>query len=115
MASESKKLSLGIRDRLTIPSLFPERSNFIDKTYAEDIGAKIRVSQDEIAALNLKYTEPDSEGKQMLTWSRDADKDIEVEFTEAEIAFLLKQLDKLDKAEDLTNELYPLMKELKAL
>jgi hypothetical protein len=109
------KLSLGIKDRLTIPAFFPERSNFVDQILKEDITNKIRITQDDIVAVGLHYSEPDKDGKQFMMWSKEKEVDKEVEFTDAEIKFLKKQVDRLDKDENLTDDQMKMAKALKGL
>jgi len=115
MADETRKLSLGIKDRLTLPVLFPERSNYIGQVLVEDISKKIRVDQADMKEIELKYSEPDKDGKQFMTWNRDKEKDLEIEFTQAEADFLKKQADRLDKTEQITAELTPLIRAIKGL
>jgi hypothetical protein len=109
------KLSLGIKDRLTIPAFFPERSNFVDQILKEDIAAKIRITQEDVATVGLRYSEPDKDGKQFMTWSRDKEVDKEVEFTDAEIKFLKKQVDRLDKDANLTDDEMKMAKALRGI
>jgi len=109
------KLGLGIKDRLTIPAFFPERSNFVDQILKEDISAKIRITQEDVAAVGLHYSEPDKDGKQFMTWSRDKEVDKDVEFTDAEIKFLKKQVDRIDKDANLTDDMMNMAKELRKL
>ena len=109
------KLSLGIKDRLTLPAFFPERSNYVDQILKEDIERRVKITQAEMEAVGLKYSETDKDGKQYLTWSRENEKDIEVEFTKAEVDFLKKQVDRLDKAEALTGDLMIIAKAIRGL
>ncbi len=109
------KLSLGIKDRLTLPAFFPERSNFVDQILKEDIANKIRITQEDMTAVGLHYSEPDKDGKQFMSWSKDKEVDKEVEFTEAEIKFLKKQVDRLDKAEELTGDLMIIAKAIRGI
>ena len=109
------KLSLGIKDRLTIPTFFPERSNFVDQILKEDIAAKIRITQEDVATVGLRYSEPDKDGKQFMTWSRDKEVDKEVEFTDAEIKFLKKQVDRLDNDANLTDDEMKMAKALRGI
>lgn len=113
--SETTKLNLGIKDRLVLPTFFPERSNFVDQILKEDIAAKIRITQEEIKAVNFHFSDPDADGKQFMKWDGDKEVDKEIEFTEAEIKFLKKQIDRLDKAESLSADEMHIAKELKKL
>jgi hypothetical protein len=109
------KLSLGIKDRLTIPAFFPERSNFVDQILKEDIANKIRITQEDIAAVGLHYSEPSADGKQFMTWARDKEVDKEIEFTDAEIKFLKKQVDRLDKDANLSDDEMGMAKALRGI
>jgi len=115
MADESRKLSLGIKDRLMIPAFFPDKSNFVDQIMKEDIGLKIRITQEDVEAVGLHYTEPDKEGRQSMVWSRDKEVEKEIEFTQAELTFLKKQVDRLDKAESLSDDMMNMAKAIKKL
>jgi hypothetical protein len=109
------KLGLGIKDRLTLPAFFPERSNFVDQILKEDIAAKIRITQEDMTAVGLRYSEPDKDGKQFMTWDAKKDVDKEVEFTDAEIKFLKKQVDRLDNDANLTDDAMGMAKALRGL
>ncbi len=109
------KLSLGIKDRLTLPAFFPERSNFVDQILKEDIANKIRITQEDMTAIGLRYTDPDKDGKQMMVWSKEKEVDKEVEFTDAEIKFLKKQVDRLDKDAALTDDMMIMAKAIRGL
>lgn len=109
------KLSLGIKDRLTIPAFFPERSNFVDQIIKEDISAKIRITQEDVAAVGLHFAEPDKDGRQFMTWSREKEVDKEVEFTQIEINYLKKQVNRLDKAESLVDDMMIFAKAIRKL
>lgn len=115
MADESRKLKLGIKDRLIIPSFFPEKSNFVDQIMKEDIALKIRIAQEDVEAVGLHYTEPDKEGRQSMVWSREKEVDKEIEFTQAELSFLKKQVDRLDKMESLTDDMMNMAKAIKKM
>jgi hypothetical protein len=109
------KLSLGIKDRLTLPAFFPERSNFVDQILKEDIANKIRITQEDMKAIGLHYTEPDKDGKQFMSWSKEKEVDKEVEFTDAEIKFLKKQVDRLDRAAELSGETMEMAKAIRGI
>jgi len=115
MADETRKLSLGIKDRLTLPAFIPEKSNFVDQILAEDITKKVRINQEEMTEIGLHFTEADKDGRQMLTWNRDKEADKEIELTQAEINFLKKQVDRMDKAEQLSPDLMVIAKAVKGL
>ncbi|MFA5377644.1 MAG: hypothetical protein WC455_17975 [Dehalococcoidia bacterium] len=112
--SDEKRLGLGIRDRLVIASLFPEKSNFVDQVLAEDIGKKVRINQEEMKEINLRSVDGEN-GRSSLTWDDTKAKDLDVEFTQAEVSFLKKQIDRLDRSEQLSPDIMPLAKAIKGL
>ncbi len=112
---DEKKLLLGIKDRLNFPVLFPERSSYIDQTIAEDLSKKIRISQEEMEKVKMKFVEGEGGTEPFYQWQKGEEVDKEVIFTDMEVAFLKKNIERLDKKEAITKELYPLFKAIKEL
>ncbi len=113
--ADEKSLKLGIKDRLTIPVLFPEKSNYVNQILAEDIGKKIRIGQEEMATINFRTTEPDKDGRSHYTWEGGKEIDKEIALSQAEIDFLKKRIDILDRDEEISPDILPLVKAIKAL
>jgi hypothetical protein len=113
--ADEKNLKLGLKDRLMISELFPERSNLINQTLAEDIGKKIRISQEEMTAVNFRTTPSDVEGHSNYVWDGSKDSDKDVSFSQAEIDFLKKQIDRFDKDEQITPDMLPLFRAIQGL
>jgi hypothetical protein len=65
--------------------------------------------------VGLRLSDPDASGKQSLVWSKDKDVDKEIEFTQTELNFLKKQVDRLDKSEQLSPDLMAIAKAVKGL
>lgn len=113
--AETTKLSLGIKDRIVLPTFFPDKSNFVDQILKEDINNKIRITQEEVTKVGLHYSEPDKDGKQFMSWNKNNEVDKEVEFTQAEIQYIKKQVDRLDKEAALSDDMMIIAKEIRRL
>lgn len=97
--TDKTKLKLRMIDRLAIRKLFPQESNLVTQVLARDIDAKITVTQKEIDDLELKQ-----EGTAMV-WKGEKDKGKFVDFTDAEIEFLKKQIDEFDKKNKISSDM----------
>ena len=84
-------MKLSIRDRLVFEGLFPKQSNLNDQILARDIRAKVEVTQAEVKKYNIR-TRDDGGG---TIWDGEAPKT--VEFSGAELLFLKKQIERLDR------------------
>ena len=80
-------------DRITIPTMFPEKASFADAIIYDDIRQKIKITQNEITTYNIRNT-PDERG---IEWDGEPDGGIEFSITDAEKALILKCLNDLDK------------------
>ena len=113
--ADEKSLMLGIKDRLTISVLFPTTGSYISQILVEDISKKVRINQEEMVNIGFKLTRSDVEGNSNYVWNGEKAKDKEIVFSQTEIDFLKKQIDRLDKAEQITPDILPLIKGIKAL
>ncbi len=111
-ADKPKRLSLSILDRILMSSLFPEKGNYMTNLLADDIGKKVRISQPEGKAINLR-TQPDGVGHIKTLWESKKAKDKSFEFSSTEIAFLKSRIDFMDKTEALFQDIMPLAKKIK--
>ena len=89
-------MKLTIKDRLLINELYPKESNLISQILVKDINEKVNITQNDIDKYNIK---PEKNG---LTWNVKKDKGIEVGFTDKEIEFLKKQVERLDAESKIT-------------
>jgi hypothetical protein len=112
-AERPKRISLSVMDRLLVSSLFPEKGNYMTNLLVEDIGQKVRISQAEGKAINLRTTHPDGKGAVQTMWDSKSSKDKSFEFTSAEIAFLKARVDHLDRTESISRDIMPMVKKIK--
>jgi len=111
MASKAKipmqvtgaKIKLTVKDRLTFQTLYPKQSNLINQTLVRDIDKKVSLTQEEQKLIGLKTVR---EG--VIRWDEEADAAKNVKFTDTEISFLKSQVDRLDKAEQINQDILDL-------
>jgi hypothetical protein len=112
-AEKPKRLYLSVLDRLLMSSLFPEKGNYMTNLLVEDIGVRVRISQDEGKKINLRTSPPDSKGSVQTLWDGKKTNDKSFEFSSAEIAFLKSRVEFLDRTEAITRDIMPLVKKIK--
>jgi len=110
------KTKLSVSERLNLGALFPQKGNSITMQLMEDITEKVQLSQKEMDHIELKVIEvPTPRGSTTRsTWDPKKAKDKQVEFSKTEMRFLKKRIELLDKAEDITPSMWPLVKKLDA-
>ena len=97
--TDKTKLKLRMIDRLAIRKLFPQESNLVTQVLARDIDGKITVTQKEIDEIELRQ-----EGTAMV-WKGEKDKGKFIDFTDAEVEFLKKQIDEIDKKNKISSDM----------
>ena len=98
-----------------MPSLFPEKGNYMVNLLMEDIGKKVRITQQEARDMSLKVTPADADGRIQTTWKDSAAKEKTFDFTSTEIAFLKQRIERLSNTEEIHPGFMPLIKKVKAL
>jgi len=86
-------MKLTIRDRIQMPSLFPQRGNLIQMQLIEDISKKIQLDQETIKKVG--FTQEGNGYK----WKKEAD--IDVEFTDLELGMLQDKVKELDSKKEI--------------
>jgi hypothetical protein len=79
---KTRTLELTVKDRFMIGELLPQESNLVDQLLARDIRTKTSISQQESTEIELVA------GPGTLQWNEKKDLRKVVEFTEAELNFL---------------------------
>jgi len=92
-------MKLTLKERLTIPRLFPQKGSLLIQMAIRDINEKIRIGSKESKTIDLK---PD---RGNLTWNPKKAKDREIDFTDLETNFLKDQVKRLDKEEAITPDI----------
>lgn len=95
-----------IKDRLQLLGTFPSEGKYEELITRKSVVAKVDLTVKEIEKIGLKTI-----GNQ-LTWDKEKEKDIEVEFSEGEKAYIKKNLQKLSEEGKLNVdmvELYTLL------
>lgn len=97
--TDKTKLKLRVRDRLGMRKLFPQESNLVNQVLCRDIDGKISVNQKEMKELNMRVV------GEAMTWEAGKDKGKFIEFTDAEVEFLKKQIDEVDKKSKISSDM----------
>ncbi len=91
--------------RITLPSIFPEKSSFEKLIIIGDIQNKIKLTQEDIVKYEVK-----SENN-IITWNEEGTKsEFDVEFTESESNLIADLLKNMSKEETLTAQTFELYK-----
>jgi len=101
-------MKFSVKDRLLISNLFPQKASLTDQILVKDITAKIAITQKEMTAYGLKSS-PDGQ----IRWDADKEKAKNVDFTEAELELLKRQVEEKDKSNEITQEVVDLCIKIK--
>jgi hypothetical protein len=85
-------IKLTFYDRISIPTIFPEKANFADGIIYDDIRQKIKITQEEVVTHEIKNT-PDGTA---IEWKNEPVGGKDFDFTDAEKNLVLKALKALD-------------------
>lgn len=98
-------MKIKLIDRITLPSIFPEKSSFEKLIIVGDIQKKITFTQEEVKDFEIK-TE-----NNMVTWNqKGGTTEFDIDFTESESNMIVDLLKKLSKEEALTAQTLQLYK-----
>ena len=100
-------MKLTVKDRLNISGLYPERSNIVNQILVKDIIKKVQIDQDEMKKIQMKNIEVN--GHLQTIWNKDKAKEVNIDFTEAEIGMLKNQVTELDKKNYITQDMIDLV------
>ena len=97
--TDGRKMKLSVKDRVLMSNqLLPKEGDIVTLTIAKDVQDKIRISQDEMKRSGMKANPAGG-----LQWDKDFKKVIE--FTNAELELLRKQIGELDTKKKITPEI----------
>ena len=100
-------MKLTLKERLSLPRLYPQKGSLLSQVTIRDINEKIKIGKDEIKKVGLKSD------KGSLTWDGKKAKEINIDFTEVEVNFLKDQVERLDKEKNITSNILDLCLKLK--
>jgi len=93
-------MKLTIKDRILINALYPQQTNLIEQIITRDIKHKVGITQEELD----KYQIVVKDGG--LTWT--GSDEFDVDFTDKELELLKKQINVLDKKNQITQDIVDL-------
>lgn len=85
-------VKLTLFDRISIPTMFPEKASFADGIVYDDIRQKIKITQDEVSEYNVRSTK-DGSG---VEWDNEPVEGKDFELTDLEEKVIIKALKELD-------------------
>lgn len=84
-----------LADRIGLQNILPAEGTYIDLVLAKDIKEKVEISQEEAKEKNVRR---EVAGENVSTlWDKEKDVEVEVEFTDAEKAFISKAIKALEE------------------
>ncbi len=104
------KITLSVKDRLTLPNLLPKQGSMIDLEIISNIKDNIKFTPKEIE--QLKFKDLPNGG---ITWSPVAEVSFEAEFENSEIQIIKQGIDQLDKTKQIASDQYDLCKRIKEI
>lgn len=103
------KIELGIKLRLDLMGIFPQKSNFIERQIAVDIRKKLDISADERTSVDMKVQ------GQNIIWDISKENPFEIEFSSVEIEYMKTCVDMLDKERSITDANFEVCKMIRGL
>ena len=100
-------MKLSVKERFTLPALYPKKGNMLEQSLVKEINEKTVLTSEEITKYKVKRT-PSG-----FQWNGKEAKDLEVELSQVEVDFLKEQVERLDKVKEITQELYDVCKKIK--
>ena len=101
-----ERMKMGVKDRLTVPLLFPREGNLMTGRIMRDIAEKAGLSQEEMKTVGMKEL---GEGKVWWDDKKEAAAGQKnIKFSEAEIGFLKDQVKRLDELKQITGDMFAL-------
>ena len=109
MNKKNKTISLGVKDRLYIPQLLPEKGAYLDLLTAKHIERKVEFTSEELTELNIRQGNGG-----IITWDINAEKPLQLQLTEQEREFLNTQIDQKSEAGELPYSMIETIEKLKS-
>ena len=103
------KLTLTLKERLVLPSLYPKQGYLLQQATVKEIAEKTTVTKEEIGEYDLKPTPTG------YKWDEEKAKEKEIEFSLVEVNFLQDQVSRLDKERNITQANLDLCLKIKKL
>ncbi len=101
-------ISLSTGDRIHLQSLFPAQTGFLEAVMIKEIRLKTETSVKELEALGVKQNPAGG-----VSWDTKNEKKKTIKFSQAEIEFLKKQVERFDKEKKITQNILGLCKLIK--
>ena len=110
-------LKMGVKDRLLVGQLLPQKGSLLEQRLIRDIMSKSELTQEEMRKVKM-ISAPGVGGVIGVTWSAEAEKRMgnhSIRFSEAEIGFIKDQIKKLDEKGDITRDTFEFCERINSL
>jgi len=96
-------MKLSVKERLLAKELYPQQSSLINQVMVKEIDDKIKLTEAEITKIGLiELKDQNGNPTGSVQWGDDKEFSKTIKLTEAEMAFLKEQVDRVDKASLIT-------------
>lgn len=100
-------MKLNISERLILVNVVPERGNFETMSTVESLAEILYPSEKEVKEFNIV------QGEDKISWNAKGSESIEIDLSELQLNFLIKQLETLSDQGHLNLQQYKLLKKLR--
>lgn len=101
-------MKLTVKDRISMPYLFPQSHNIVTMLAVKELYNKIRLTQDDVKRVKLVV----NEGK--VSWDEKNEFEIEVSFNNLELNLLKERVEVLDKQKAVNDDVLDLCVKIRA-
>lgn len=103
-------MRLSVKDRLSFEVLFPREGDITTQMMVRDIRGRISLTDAEKKRIGLKPANLPGmpPGRGSLQWNADKEKDLDPQFSGAELVFLKKQVEDLNTGKKITGDILDL-------
>lgn len=100
-------MKLNISERLILVNVVPEKGNFETMSTVESLAEILYPSEKEVKEFNIV------QGEEKISWNEKGSELVEINLSESQLNFLIKQLETLSNQEHLNLQQYKLLKKLR--
>jgi len=100
-------MKLNISERLILVNVVPEKGNFETMSTVESLADILYPSEKEVKEFNIV------QGEDKISWNAKGSEAIEIDLSELQLNFLIKQLETLSDQGQLNLQQYKLLKKLR--
>jgi len=101
---KEKAMKLSIKERFGLRQVYPQQSNLVNQVMVRDISKKVELTQTEMKKHDVKQKTA-SDGSVNIVWDDSNERPRGFTFTDAEVTFLKEQVERLNKANQISQDI----------